>query len=301
MKPITIFTGSTGLNIVEDPVRLPQQKDGKVDMQAAVNVSVDQSARVNSRKGVSTLQTGNFHSLFCDGGDCFVVKDTALYQVAGDGSLKGIRSGLTAGARMDFTQVGDRTYYMNGYEMGIIKDGISSVWSKGTYTGVKTTEYFSGPFPGHHLTQFFSRMCFSWGEVLLWSEQLDFGLYNEAKSFVQFQTKILMLKPVATGMFLSTEKNTYFLEGTNPSDWKLRHILNYPAIEWSDAIDYVALSDMGMDGTGMAALWASREGVILGLPSGEIMNLNKDKIIYPSSAKEGFGVLVGFNYIHGVK
>ncbi|MEA1926907.1 MAG: hypothetical protein U9N73_01780, partial [Candidatus Auribacterota bacterium] len=211
MKPITIFTGATGLNIVEDPVRIPTQRDGKSDLQVAVNVSIDQSYRVSSRKGTNKVQNGDFHSLFCDGGDCFVVKDDALYQVAGDMSLTGIRSGLTINARMSFCQVGDRTYYSNGYELGWIKDGISKVWQIGTYSGPETNKIFSGPMVGHHLTEFAGRIFISQENVLWWSELFDFGLFEQAASFVQFHTKIILLEPVTSGMFVSTQKNTYFL------------------------------------------------------------------------------------------
>lgn len=301
MKPITVFTGATGLNIVEDPVRIPAQRDGKTDLQVAVNVTIDQSYRVSSRKGVVKLQDGNFHSLFCDGGDCFVVKGDSLYQVAGDGTLTGIRSGLTPGARMAFCQAGDRTYYCNGYELGWIEGGISYVWQKGTYVGPDTNRVFSGPVAGHHLAEFSGRMFISQENVIWWSELFDFGLYDQAASFVQFHTKVVLMEPVAEGLFISTLKNTYFLAGINPKTWQLRKVAGFPAIEWTNSIEKVNAIDLGADTPGLCPVWASTEGAIMGFPSGAVKNLNKDKIIYPESAKTGFGGMIGFNYIHGVK
>lgn len=300
-KPITIFTGATGLNIVEDPVRLPRQKDGTSDLQAAVNVSIDQSLRVNSRRGVSQLQSGAFHSLFCDRGDGFVVKGDSLFQVAADGSLRGVRSGLTEGARMDFSQVGDRTYYVNGFELGYVVGGTSYTWGKGEYAGPDTNRVFSGPVPGNHLTEFAGRMLISEGSVIWVSELYDFGLYDKAERFVQFNTKVLMMKPVDAGLFVSTERFTYFLEGLSPTQWKPWKLAGYPAVEWSDAIDYVNSVDLGFEQSGLCPLWASPEGAIMGLPTGQIINLNKDKVIYPEAVKAGFGCLFGLNYIHGVK
>jgi len=52
MKPITIFTGATGLNTVMDPVRIPAQKSELSDLQVAVNVTIDQSFRTSRRAGV---------------------------------------------------------------------------------------------------------------------------------------------------------------------------------------------------------------------------------------------------------
>lgn len=294
------MAGATGLNVVADPVRLPRRKDGTSDLQVAVNVSIDESLRVKSRKGVSELQSGNFHSLFSDKGDCFVVKDTALYQVAEDGTLQGIRSELTD-AKMDFAQVGDRTYYTNGYEKGYILGGTSYSWSKGTYTGPTSTRHFVGPPVGTHLAEFNGRMFIGQENVLWWSEPFNFGLYNRAESFAQFYTNIRMIKPVAGGIFVSTEKNTWFLEGQLPLQFRTYTVLNYPAIEWTDSIQYISSGDLGVEVSGLCAVWAGEEGVILGLPTGQVINLNKDKVIYPETARSGFGELMGFNYIHGVE
>lgn len=293
--PITIFTGSTGLNIVASPTRIET-----TDLQVAVNVSIDQSGRVQSRRGVTQLQEGNYHSLFCDGGDCFVVSGDTLYQVAVDGSLSVVRSGLTP-AKMAYAQVGDRTYYTNGYELGVLQGSISSVWKKGVYTGPETNRVFDGPVPGRHLAEFSGRMFISQGNAIWWSELFDFGLYDRARSFVQFHTNVRMMKPVDAGMFISTERNTYFLAGKNPKDWALRKVTGYPAVEWTDSIEYVNAADLGIETVGLCPVWASTEGAILGTPDGIAYNLNKNKIIYPETAKTGFGGMFGYNFIHGVK
>lgn len=301
MKPITIFTGATGLNMIYDPVRLPRQKDGRSDLQVAVNVSIDQSYRVNSRKGAIKIQDGSFHSLFCDGADCFVIQGDALFQVAEDGSLRGIRDGLNESAKMSFCQVGPRTYYSNGFEFGFIEGGISYAWEKGTYRGPDTNRVFNGPFPGEHLSELAGRMFISDGKVLWWSELFDFGLYDQAKGFIQFYSNIRMIKSVDTGLFISTDYNIYFMAGVNPSEWKPRKLTNYPAIEWTDSIQYVDAADIGINAVGLCPVWASAEGVNLATPEGVIYNLTKSKIIYPETAMSGFGEMVGTNFIHGVK
>lgn len=296
--PITIFRGTSGLNIVDPPTRIGQQENGFVDLQAAVNISIDQSGRPQTRRGVTQLQSGSFHSLFCDGGDCFVVKDNALYQVAADGSLSGaIRSGLSNN-RMSYAQVGDRTYYSNGIDFGIIYQGKHVDWVEEDYIGPETHRHFSGPVSGNHIAEFFGRMLIAKDNVLWWSEPYNFGLYDMAGSFVQFYTKIIMFAPVDMGLFLSTEKNTYFLTGRDPKQWQVKKVAGYPAIEWTNI--RVEAADIGAELSGQYVVWASCEGAILGMPDGNIVNLNKRKVIYPESARTGFGALVGTNYIHGM-
>ena len=299
MKPILIYSGATGLNTVDDPVRIGFQENGRTDLQVAINISIDQSNRINRRIGTKRLLTGSYHSLFCDGGDCFVISGGSLYRVNSDDTLTGLRSGLTEDQRMDFEQVGDRTYYCNGYERGFIYNSVSYSWVAGTYTGPETNRDFSAPSTGVHLAMFQSRMFISEGPVLWWSEPFNFGLYNKAESFGQFHDGIIMIQPVYGGLFVSTDKKTYFASGLNPKDFTLKEVAQFPAIEWSNTAEKIDASDMGMDG-GLCALWASREGAILGFPTGQIFNLNKNKVVYPDDATTGFGCLRGYNFIHGV-
>lgn len=298
MRPVTIFSEATGLNTVTDPVRIRFNK-GVTDLQVAANIKIDQSGRINRRPGTTLLQAGAYHSLFCDGGDCFVVGGDSLYQVASDGSISSIRSGLNPGARMAFETVGARTYYSNGFQFGWIMGGISNAWEKGTYSGPDTTRFFSGPMPGHHLSSGYGRMLIAEDNVIWWSELYDYGLFDRAGSFAQFNTKILMVKAVTAGWFVSTEKNTYFLAGVNPKEWNLIKVASFPAVEWTVAIDYVEGGDLGLE-PGLYALWASHEGAILGTPGGSIQNLNKSKIVYKECGKAGFGCLMGYDFIHGM-
>ena len=137
------------------------------------------------------------------------------------------------------------------------------------------------------------------GKVLWWSEPFNFDIYNKAESFVQFFDDIVMIQPVDNGIFVSTEKKTYFLGGADPKAFELKEAAQYPSIEWSNTIEKVDASEIGIDG-GLCAVWASREGAILGFSTGQILNLNKNKVVYPDDATTGFGCLRGYNFIHGV-
>ena len=122
--PIVIFRGTSGLNTVADPLRI-FNKDGISDLQVAINIDIDQSLRPSRRSGVTKIQSGAYHSLFCDEKNCFVIKEDSLYKVSADNSLLGIRSDLTLNAKMDFAQFGEYTYYTNNYEIGYIFNDVS--------------------------------------------------------------------------------------------------------------------------------------------------------------------------------
>lgn len=306
MQPITIFRGTSGLNTVADPARIPMTKSVINDVAEAVNVTVDNHARVSRRKGFTSVQSGSFHSLYCDGGDCFVAKSFAsggdsIYRIDTSYAIQGIRSGMTRGARVSWKQVGDEIYYCNGFERGIIKDGVSRVWSVGIYHGVDTDIRFNVPDTMKHIETHSGRMFASAGKVLWWSEPFRYDLFNMAEGFVQFNTNIRMVKAVAGGLYVGTERNTYFISGLLPNEFQLRKVASFPPVEWTDTIDMVEGIEVGAGGQGLCALWASTEGAILGTPSGQIINLNKEKIIYPENVSKGFGGLMGYNFIHGVE
>lgn len=107
-----------------------------------------------------------------------------------------------------------------------------------------------------------------------------------------------MVKQVAGGVYVSTERDTFFVTGGKPNEFQQRHVANFPALEWADAIEYVDGGALGFD-PGLCVLWVSTEGAILGTPGGQIFNLTKEKIIYPEDVKTGFGCLMGYNFIHG--
>lgn len=300
VDPITIFRGANGLNIVTDPVRLPTTENGFTDLQAAVNVTIDQSGRVQTRRKVNTLQSGNFHSLYSSGNNCFVIEAGTLYKIDSSYSLTEIKDGLNNN-RMVYKTIGDYTYFMNGIDFGIIHKNEYTPWLKETYSGPETHRYFDGPFAGHHLEEFFGRLLIAQDNVIYYSEPYNFGLFDKASCFIQFHTNIKMMKSVSDGLFISTENNTYFISGRDPKQWNANKSTNYPAIEYSVSEEYIAGPDINPELSGLYAIWTSREGVILGGPGGAITNLNKKKIIYPENGSSGFGCLVGMNYIHGIQ
>lgn len=298
-KPITIFTGASGLNTVDDPTRLPF-KSGVSDLGVAVNVTIDQTRQVDRRPGQTLIASGSFHSLFADGDVCFVAKGGSLYSVASDLSLTGVRSGMS-GARIGYCQAGARTYYSNGQENGFIEDSVSWPWTVGKYHGPDTNRNFVAAPVGTHLAFSAGRIFIATNNVLVWSELYRHDLFDLARSFVQFNTDIRMVKPVGAGLFVSTQRRTYFLMGQNPAEFKSICVANYPAIEWSDACEYVEGLEVGLQEPGLCAVWASPEGAILGTSTGQIFNLNKNKINYPSNARKGFGCMVGYQFLHAME
>ena len=153
-KPITLYNGSSGLNTVLDPQRLSQgskDRPGIIELSQAVNVSIDDRGLVTLRNGYTEAVEGEFHSLFCDGGDCFVVQenasDAAIMRVRDDHSIVLVRSGLSKGLRMCFAQANTDTFYSNGVQNGFIRNGVNYPWPVQTYRGPDADVDFATSVP----------------------------------------------------------------------------------------------------------------------------------------------------------
>jgi hypothetical protein len=203
---------------------------------------------------------------------------------------------------MAYAQVGDRIYFTNNQDLGYVEAGIACTWAKTTdYVGPATQKNLTGPFAGNHLAYHGGRIYIAKGDFLWYSEYAAHNWYDMARNFIPFNTPIRMVKPVMGGLFVSTSKAIYFLEGLVPGDFVQRKLTTYPALEWSDAIDYVDGTDIPeLEIDGPCALWGTPEGAMLGTPTGNVMNLNKNKVIYPHGTK-GASLLRGLNFIHTIK
>jgi hypothetical protein len=292
MKPTTLFSGTKGLNTVLDPQRLSQgtrQEPGMIELAVAVNVSVDERGMVSVRQGDIIKQSGEFHSLFRDGGDCFVVKDresdAALYQVNTDYSLTGLRSGLTKGARMSFAKAGGKTFYSNSIENGFIKDGLSSPWPVQAHVGTETTRSFYPAPVGTHIAHYGARMLVSVEDALYASEPYAFGKFDVARKGFQFGSTIRMVRPVLGGIWVSDDEQTGFITASDKFEtmsfaWKA----NVPAHEWSDCHALADLSKTKYQIPGLCAIWSSNDGICIGTPDGQLLDATVDTIVYPQSS-----------------
>ena len=282
MEPIEVHKGTTGLNNKLDPTRLGQA------LASAVNVDIDDTGRVSMRRGNVLLEAGSYHSIFCDGGDCYIMKDiggsASLFQVGTDYALTGVRSGLTEFARVSYAQVGDLIYYTNGTENGFLDSGVSAAWPAHSHVGPDTKRTFTGAPIGKHIACFAGRMWVAVDNILYYSEPFAYGKYNLAKCYFLFETDVKMIKSVDEGLFVSDSEKTWFLGGTNPAEMVQRRVDGVPAHEWSDAVGYASGNDFGKYELGQVAVWSSDSGLCLGLQNGTIFNVTTEKLLYPAGS-----------------
>lgn len=300
-RQVQFFKGTIGLDNTQGPTRTAlDPREGIVELAEAWNIEIDDTGRPYRRAGyTSTARTEDSHSMYTGRAGTFFMSGTTLYRLNEDLTRTAVGAGLTADAITDYEEVLDTIYFANGYEIGKIVNGVSSAWTVGTYVGPTTTRQFSAPPVGHLLEVYNGIMYIAAKNVLWGSEPFGYNLFDTTRNFVWFEDKITMVKAVADGMYVSTEKKVVFLKGLTTKDFQQIDISNYPAIPGT-GITVNAEEILKGQATGDAAIWTALNGIYLGLNGGECKRMTEQRITLPQ-VNSGCAVFHNGRYLVSLK
>jgi hypothetical protein len=278
-SPVPVFSGSIGLNNKIAPHRLPYSIESGVGaFEEATNVIIDQTGEPVTRRGYSLLEAGSFHSMIPVDTYFYVAKDrtsdTAIYlasisSISGQINLVGVVSGLTKKLKLSYFRLRDTIFYSNGEQSGMLNGSASSPWPESNFTHETTADM--KPFiKGKHISLFAGRALASVGPRLVFSEYNLFGIYDAVRNVREFESDIVLVCPVQTGVFVSTTMAIYFLSGKNPAKWTLDQVTTFPAVEWCKQYDLVKPGDLKSDSVSLAALFGTVKGPAIGLSNGTV-------------------------------
>ncbi len=286
-----LYTGSIGINNKVTSHRLSfNEKSGVSALQYAMDVLIDRTGEIVTRRGSVLIKAGSFHSKFkLTDGSFYAIEerdsDSALFKFVpnNDGSLEeyGIISGLPSNAKMDFIEVGDRILYCNGAQNGVLIDDVSYPWTDQDWTGPDSDIEMVKPPVGEHIDFLSGRALLSKSDELFYSEHGLIGLVDELKNRVKLESRIIMVCAVQTGVFISDSKFVYFVSGTNPNEWLCKKVLNYPAVEWCREQGLINPMNFGFESNELAVLFGTVNGPVVGLSSGIAVNLIDKSVTMP--------------------
>ena len=291
------FKQSQGLATKFDPSRIQYDKNaGVLHLSEAFNIDFDFTGAIFRRKGYELSTAGNFHSFFWGGGECVVVKDDELSLLAEDLSITQIRTGLSPN-RLSYCQMGDSVLYMNGFQSGVVKNGMNYDYTMPpkTYYPDQTRVYNDPPI-GHIVRSYAGRVWIAVNNTLMYSEPFGPNLFRLSVNYIPFSARITMIAPVRNGLVVSTTSKIYFMLGNNPKDMTQTVLAHYPVIEGTDVeVDGIVIAAGKISPLPMQ-MFTTTNGICIVTTEGQLHNLTYQTLEYPK-ANRGCAVYTGDKYI----
>lgn len=98
------------------------------DLEVANNCDIDDLSEIHRRYGTGAPTAGIDRCLWANDSICLGVGSNALKRLNADFSLTTLRSGLTPNRDLAYVSMGDRVFYSNGVETGIVQNGQNRTW-----------------------------------------------------------------------------------------------------------------------------------------------------------------------------
>lgn len=157
------------------------------------------------------------------------------------------------------------------------------------------TQFVEQAPPGHIVETHSGIVYVVDGNVAWYSDPYSVERFRRSEyRFLQFPGRISLFSSVGDGIYVATEKGSWFLQGYEPTSLRSTQVLSYGAIEGtsvkfdSELLDAETGEKTG--NTNPAVMWTSQFGIIVGLSGGQVTNVTEDKYGFPA-AQRGAGTL----------
>lgn len=292
--PSSILLGSfTGIKNTVSEERL-----GKDDLAAAVNVDIDDAGQLRRRRGMVQRDTRRCHSAKTLGNITLIVLEGVLGQLFPDYSFTAIAT--VGDDPLCYARVGDTIYYSGESTSGKIVQGIRSDWGEagaGTWVSpvIRPTPTL-GQIRGKQLTAppnatcmevYKGRIYLGAGPVIWATETYKYDRVDRTRNFLPFEAEVTMIAAVDDGLYVGTVDELMFMAGTLDAGFKLTHITQGGVIPGSCVVvPYSKSLPQARSGPvpeGSGPLFMSASGIIVGTNSGNAFNLTQDRTVFPGA------------------
>ena len=283
----TIYQGTSGLNTKYDPFRLSIPSDS-IQIRAlnhAVNVKVSNLSSLSRVKGFSLFASGDYRDIYCNGGDCLIVKADELHRVMPNLTTVSLTKLSNKNAPMSYLQTPfkNRIYWTNGNDCGYYVENSVYDWnSEGRDTYVRQHPdriVLPSPPKGNLLELLNGRIYVASGNVVWISERFLPGIFWADGRQIFFPTNVTLLGAVADGLWVSDETAIYWINGVSPKSQTLAQKTDYPAKFGRPVkVSSDLLGDENLLGAGLVLAFATRKGLCIAGPGGYFLNLTQSAL-----------------------
>ena len=274
---------------------------GVRDLEAAVNVDLDDAGQLRRRRGQTLRMSGNFHSIQKVARGVLGVRDGALGWILPGYAF--VSLGLDAGAdALLARQVDDVIYFGSRAVSGKIRsnDTIESwgvpasatTWLSPVIAPTDTAGAIAGklisPPPMVGLFEMYRGRAYLADDKTLWVTELYLYDYvDRTKGFIQFEHTITQIAAVDDGLFVGTEGGIYFLKGSFAQGQRLSLLTQATALPGN----YVTVpaskvhpnARQGVVPESDGVVFLTTDGICVGFDGGQLFNLTQDRMVLPQA------------------
>lgn len=293
--PESIILGNfSGVRNTVSPERLQPG-----ELEAAVNVDIDDVGQVRRRRGYTRLHAGDHHSLITIDSRNFVVRDGVLGTLDSSNTFAALVS--VGSDPLSYTSVGSDIFISSRSFSGKIVAGVAEDWGERGGAGqwispvMRPTETL-GAVAGRHLSspplateiEHYKGRIYLASERWLWATELYlYDHVDKTRNFLQFEHDMTMLAAVEDGLYVGTTEQLFFLSGTLSKGFVRTAVLDAGVIRGSKVI--VPTSKIhpearnGPVPEGNSPVFLTTKGICVGLEGGRAYNLTQDRTQFPST------------------
>lgn len=143
----------------------------------------------------------------------------------------------------------------------------------------------AGDVIGYHA----GRLYIGQGDVLWHTDPLQYHHVDARHGYVPVNGQVTMLATVEGGLFVGTDRETVFLEGTDPAQMFVRHRSASAVLRGSLVFLPGALVFDGSLPISRVPFWTSATGVCAGLPDGSVREITAKRFTVPSAVRAAGG------------
>lgn len=293
--PESIVLGNfSGVKNTASPERL---REG--ELEAAVNIDLDDVGQARRRRGYVKRDSGNWHSVETIAGRTFGVRNGELGTVGTDYSFYPL---VTVGPdRLAYTAVGDDVYFGSATVSGKIVGGVAMDWGAEVSPGqwispvMRPTETLGavagrllGAVPMATTLDQYKGRIYLGHEKLLWATELYlYDFVDKTKGFIPFEHDITMIRAVGDGLYVGTTAQLFFLQGTYSDGLKRSIVVDAPVIPgsavWAPTADVHPQAKNGPVPEGTVPMFMTGDGICVGLNGGQVYNLTRGRVVFPAA------------------
>ncbi len=280
-----------------------RERLGLTDLEAAVNVDLDDAGQPRRRRGITLAADGDFHSVRTLTRGTLGVKDGALGWIDPDASFRQLVDGVGS-RRVAYVPVVGDIYFSSEQVSGVIRaddtvdpwgvsndagQWVSPIVNPTATMGAVGGRILSAPPLATELEYYNGRIYAAQGPTLWATELYLYHLVERTRNFKQFEADITLVMAVNDGLYVGTAKGLSFLKGDKLSNLALTPVSSAAVIPGSGVFvptDRVhPQARQGPVPAGVAAVFLTAEGWCAAFDGGQVFNLTRDRMVFPEGRR----------------